>query len=96
VYEVGDTVEVLENAREMGNWKSLSYAEKRIPMIGNTYEIVSVADIVYGVSYELKYDDTYIFAFPHYCVRKVENPPKRMTLQEIEQELGYKIKLIGQ
>jgi hypothetical protein len=91
VYKVGDTVEVLENAREIGNWKNLSHAEKRSPMIGNTYKIISVDDTVYGVYYTFKYDNNYNFTFAHYCVRKVEKPPKEMTLQEIEQELGYKI-----
>ena len=94
VYKVRDTVEVLENAREIGTWKN-GLPEKHKAMIGNTYKIVTVYDAVCGIGYELEYEDGYGITFPHYCVKKVENPPKEMTLADIEQELGYKIKLIN-
>ena len=94
VYAVGDTVEVLENATEIGVWTSLT-SDKRQAMVGNCYKIVSVYDTVYGIYYKLEYDNSDNFYFPHYCVRKVENPLREMTLEEIEKELGYKVKLIN-
>ena len=94
VYAVGDTVEVLENVREIGNWEDV-VSENKKSMIGNCYEILGVNDDYSGIHYGLKYDDNDKYIFPHDCVRKVENPPREMTLEEIEKELGYKIKLIN-
>jgi hypothetical protein len=91
VYAVGDTVEVLENVREIGNWENLS-PEKRSSMIGKCYKIVTVYDDFEGIYYTLNNRNR--FVFPHYCIKKVEQPPKEMTQAQIEQELGYKINII--
>ena len=90
LYQVGDTVEVLENVRETRDWERVQ-SEQRKAMIGNTYKIVVVEDTICGICYELEYKDGYSITFPHYCVRKVEQPPKEMSLEDIEKELGYKI-----
>ena len=91
VYKVGDTVEVLENVREIGNWENLS-PEKRSSMIGECYKIVTVYDDFEGIYYTLNNRNR--FVFPHYCIKKVEQPPREMTQAQIEQELGYKINII--
>jgi hypothetical protein len=57
--------------------------------VGSIYSISAVYDNSSGVAYEI---DGY--TFPHYCLKKVENPPTQMTLQEIEKELGYKINIV--
>jgi hypothetical protein len=91
VYAVGDWVEVLENAKEIGNWKNLS-PEQRSSMIGKCYKIDGVSDHCSGIYYTL--NDRYSFIYPHYCVKKLEEQVKEMTQAQIEQELGYKVKII--
>jgi hypothetical protein len=80
---VGDTVEVLENIVECNEYND------RMVKVGSIYNISYVRDNSSGVAYEI---DGYVF--PHYCIKKVENPPREMTQAQIEQELGYKVKII--
>lgn len=87
VYKVGDYIEVVESIKEVGeNFYKLSDYE-----IGATYKIERVYDDAAGVYYVCEDMDDSI---PFYCVRKVEQPIKEMTINEIQEKLGYKIKII--
>ncbi len=85
IYQVGDLVEVLENASTITYQDGHVWREE-----GNTFKITQVIDTYHGVSYRLDCSKDHDI-LPHYCVKKVE---KKMTLQEIEKELGYKVRII--
>ena len=88
VYAVGDWVEVLENVYTITDVTGSSWEEEE-----THFKITQVIDTYHGISYRLQCDGRYD-VLPHYCVKKVENPPKEMTQAQIEQELGYKINII--
>jgi hypothetical protein len=92
VYEVGDTVEVLEVAREAGNYEY--WSEKVEQMIGKQFCVENVCDDCDGVSYELGG-----YHFPSYAVRKVVDfaetePEPEPKPDEIIELNGKKYKLI--
>jgi hypothetical protein len=95
VYKVGDTVEVLEVARKVGNYEY--WFEKVEEMIGKRFCVENVCDDCDGVSYGLGG-----YYFPSYAVRKVvdfadlENPESEPELKpdEIIELNGKKYKLI--
>jgi hypothetical protein len=88
VYAVGDWVEVLGNAYTITYANGDSWGEEE-----NTIKIIQVIDTYHGISYRLQCNGRHD-VLPHYCVRKVENPPREMTQAQIEQELGYKVRII--
>jgi hypothetical protein len=93
VYAVGDTVEVLENAKECDDY--IIWSQKHKNMLGKQLSIIAVQDHRGGICYSLvDAQGGGGYNFPHYCVRKIENPIKEMTQAQIEQELGYKVKII--
>jgi hypothetical protein len=86
VYKVGDNIKVLGSVKEIGSAYPDGYK------IGRIYEIMAVHDNGCGVYYACQGVDYYI---PFYCVKKVEAPIlKEMRIEEIQKELGYKIKII--
>lgn len=74
VLPVGTKVEILESARECGDYEYWDQDKK--DMIGNHYTIIYVHDHSEGLFYET---DTY--TFPHYCVRPVTE--KERTLEDV-------------
>lgn len=95
VYKVGDMVEILENARECRRYEF--WDNKKTQMIASgAFEIQGVHDDMYGISYDIyNKSESNHWVFPHYCVRKVEDSIKEMTIEQLEKELGYKIKVVG-
>lgn len=92
VYQVGDVVEVLESAKDCGTYEE--WEEIRRNMVGKKYRISKTHDDRSGVSYSLYNDvEETCYSFPHYSLKKIKNPIKEMTIQEIEEKLGYKIKI---
>ena len=86
VYQVGDTVEVLENVRECGDYEKLGEEEKLI--VGKKVTIAHVVDNFYGLSYQI-INGCYL---PHYCVRRVEPPKKtKISKQEIADKFGVDV-----
>jgi hypothetical protein len=73
VYKKGDTVIILESAKECGDFGT--WDETKIDMIGKTYQIDTVADKYTGISYNIE-----DYLFPHYCVKKIESE-KPQTIQ---------------
>jgi hypothetical protein len=89
---VGDTVEVLEVAREVGNYEY--WWEEKKEMIGKQFCIERVCDNEYGTYYGLNE-----WVFPHYTVRKVVDfaetePEPEPKPDEIIELNGKKYKLI--
>ena len=86
VYQVGDTVEVLENVRECGDYKE--WNEQAQSLVSTKHKIVVVYDWENGVSYEIKNG----CILPHYCVRRVE-PSKitKLSKQEIADKFGVDV-----
>ena len=71
VYKVGDTVKILENVRECGNYNE--WAENKKETIGKIFKIFAVDDSDYGVSYGIQHPIYLWFAsFPAYCIQKIE------------------------
>ncbi len=85
VYKVGDYVEVLESVKEIGSGYYDAYE------IGGKYKIEAAYDTGQGVYYACQGASYYI---PFYAVKKVEAPIKEMRIEDIQKELGYKIKII--
>lgn len=81
VLKVGTEVEILENARECGN-----YEDRDEIVIGKIIPIMSVMDNRGGIYYGFD-----AHCFPHYCVRPVEKLEEK---EEIITVNGKKYKLI--
>jgi hypothetical protein len=81
VYEVGDIVEVLKVAREIGGYEG--WPEGKKDMIGKQFRVEKVYDEITGVSYTLQNIDVYCL-FPAYAVRKV------VDFAETEPDLRHK------
>ena len=67
VYEVGDLVQVMDIAREVGGFEI--WSTKAQDMVGNVYIINTVNDNSNGVYYNLKNGEGE-YRFPCYCVKK--------------------------
>lgn len=81
-FEVGDYVEVLENARECGDFKDWRSEKKEY--VSSTGIIRQVFDDSDGISYIV--DEGWLL--PHYCLRKVDPPkPKTVTLELTKEQL---------
>ena len=86
VYQVGDTVEVLENVRECGDYEKWGEEEKFI--VGKKVTIAHIEDSFYGLSYQI-INGCYL---PHYCVKKVETPKRtKISKQEIAKKFGVDV-----
>ena len=93
VLEIGTEVEILESARNCGEYDDWSESNKE--MIGKIFKIDFVQDDSTNIYYEFYTDIPYKGAshcFPHYCVRPIEK------VEEKEEEIitvnGKKYKLI--
>jgi len=67
VYEVGDLVQVMDIAREVGGFET--WSKKAQDMVGNVYIITCVNDNFNGVYYNLENGEGE-YRFPYYCVKK--------------------------
>jgi len=74
VYAVGDTVMILENARECGGYKK--WGSQKVSMIGRkTCRIEKVGDNDSGLYYGIKdFTSGYVYNFASYCIQKIANP----------------------
>lgn len=86
VYKVGDWVEILKTIKNVGNWNNTNNNN-----IGKIVKIDEVKDDYTGVYYSLEGIGHYV---SHYYLKKVEQPAKEMTIEEVEKELGYKVNII--
>lgn len=98
VYQVGDIVEILENASECGDYQY--WNDGAIDMVGQSgFEIRGVRDRQEGVWYSVwSGDKSDYWPFPHYCVRRILEsegytitPPKQPTgRRKVLPEIGKK------
>ena len=70
VLEVGTEVEILESARDCGDYERWGTMED---MIGKTFEIEDRDDGISGVNYLINS----LYTVPHYCVRPVEKAEEK-------------------
>lgn len=84
VLEVGTEVEILESARDCGDYKRWGMIED---MIGKTFEIEDRDDGISGVNYLINS----LYTIPHYCVRPVEKVDEKEDIITVN---GKKYKLI--
>lgn len=73
VYEVGDTVEVLENLKDCRNFIETSVLKNHI---GDIFTITEVFDDYSGICYTLDSN----FTYPHYCLKKVNISKLKETI----------------
>lgn len=93
VYKQGDLVEILENARECGDFEGWVGRAKN--MIGTLCEIREVRDNAYGIYYQIyTTDQSDWWWFPHYCVKKVgqKDETVELTLEQIAQKFEVDVK----
>jgi hypothetical protein len=81
VYQVGDKVEILENARECGDFHI--WASEKHNMVGQLgFEINEVVDGMGGIRYWIyNFEKSGIFLFPHYCVRRIEKKEETINIE---------------
>ena len=72
VCRVGDTVKILQNAKECGDFNS--WLDEKKDMIGKEYRIIEVIDNRNGVSYSFRVNPELNYILPHYCVQKIQHP----------------------
>lgn len=76
--------------------KGCSTIQKMNILAATTKSVIEHFDAVYGKSFTLKFGSVYTqkqyFHFPYIITRKTEC--KEMTIAELEEALGYKIKVV--
>ena len=80
VLEVGTEVEILESARECGDYDGWNHEQKN--MIGKIGKVISFYDKNDGIVYWVK-NGNYAYYFPHYCVRPVEKVEEKEEIKGI-------------
>jgi hypothetical protein len=75
VYKAGDTVQILENARDCGDY--CDWDDDKKSMVGKVFKIFSVYDTNEAVWYSIQpTKSAWYVNFPLYCIQKIETIPE--------------------